>query len=448
MTEKLKRPGVHAFSGTLGTSLFIQGCTALSGVLAARLLGPELRGQFAAVILWPSVIAAIGICGTNWAVARAAAHSDADMHDIGGSILLLSLFLAAVSIAVGWHLLPLLLAKRPGLIGIARLYLACWIPFNYIGLNLLAIDHGRGNFLRFNWTRALLSPVYIGAILVSWLMGYVSVAAFAFALLIGNAAVTVARLVCFLRDRSGVRISIKNTLGLLQSGVPFAVAGVGMLLAMELDRIIVVSFFGDAEVGFYFVALAFASIFSGIATSLGKVTFSRSAQTADPRELADFVSRGHRRSLLIGAAAACVVASMGPLLIVPAYGAAFQKAIVPCVLLAMKHLFLVPATFMDESLRGRGKPILGVLAKFADAAAVVLAAVILAPRWGIAGMALAVSLGCSIRSVFLSKAGQKLFQIPLRDLWLPNLADAKAVLAGAGATISRCLSRAAPARQP
>lgn len=66
--------GLRAYAGTFATCVLIQGLTVVQGIIIARLLGPVGRGEYAAVILWPSVFAAIGIFGTNVALARAVAR--------------------------------------------------------------------------------------------------------------------------------------------------------------------------------------------------------------------------------------------------------------------------------------------------------------------------------------------------------------------------------------
>jgi hypothetical protein len=55
--------------GTFGASVIIQAFTVVQGIIIARLLGPIGRGEYATVILWPNVFAAIGIFGTNVALA-------------------------------------------------------------------------------------------------------------------------------------------------------------------------------------------------------------------------------------------------------------------------------------------------------------------------------------------------------------------------------------------
>ena len=48
---KKKHIGTNAFIGTFGTSILIQACGVIQGVIVARLLGPVGRGEYAAVIL-------------------------------------------------------------------------------------------------------------------------------------------------------------------------------------------------------------------------------------------------------------------------------------------------------------------------------------------------------------------------------------------------------------
>ena len=47
-------------SGSFAATALIQALNIVSGVMLARYLLPEGRGELAAVILWPSVIAGLG----------------------------------------------------------------------------------------------------------------------------------------------------------------------------------------------------------------------------------------------------------------------------------------------------------------------------------------------------------------------------------------------------
>ena len=59
----------RAFASTFAGNLAIQGLGAVSGVVAARILGPEGRGELAAVYFYPGIIALLGILSVPQAVA-------------------------------------------------------------------------------------------------------------------------------------------------------------------------------------------------------------------------------------------------------------------------------------------------------------------------------------------------------------------------------------------
>ena len=55
---------------TFSTSLAIQFCGLITGILTARILGATARGELATVMLWPVILTNLGLLGCNWALAR------------------------------------------------------------------------------------------------------------------------------------------------------------------------------------------------------------------------------------------------------------------------------------------------------------------------------------------------------------------------------------------
>src|ERR1035437_970550 len=58
----------HGFSETLLTQIGLLALGALTGTAAARLLGPQGRGELAAIILWPSMLVTMVSMGMNQAI--------------------------------------------------------------------------------------------------------------------------------------------------------------------------------------------------------------------------------------------------------------------------------------------------------------------------------------------------------------------------------------------
>ena len=55
----------HPVTLSLAASVAIQGLNVLTGIVLARTLGPAGRGELAAVMLWPSILAAVGSLGVR-----------------------------------------------------------------------------------------------------------------------------------------------------------------------------------------------------------------------------------------------------------------------------------------------------------------------------------------------------------------------------------------------
>ncbi|MGH9680079.1 MAG: oligosaccharide flippase family protein, partial [Candidatus Acidiferrales bacterium] len=94
---------------TFFTSLAIQSCGMVTGILTARILGPTARGELATVMLWPIILSNLGLLGCNWALARAvASNPEAESNQVC-SALALGLAASTAFAAFGYFFLPLVL---------------------------------------------------------------------------------------------------------------------------------------------------------------------------------------------------------------------------------------------------------------------------------------------------------------------------------------------------
>ncbi|HEY2646989.1 MAG TPA: hypothetical protein VGI34_08435, partial [Candidatus Acidoferrales bacterium] len=146
------------------TSLVIQTCGAVTGILTARLLGPVARGELATVILWPTVFSNLGLMGCNWVLARGVAQDPERECDWVAVGVWVGLATAAIYLLAGYFLLPLLLpADRIFLLPIARLCLLL-VPLDIFNQVLLAVEHGRMRWRRYNLLRLSYFIFYLALI--------------------------------------------------------------------------------------------------------------------------------------------------------------------------------------------------------------------------------------------------------------------------------------------
>ena len=154
--------------GTFSTSLVIQACGAGTGILTARLLGPVARGELATVILWPVILSNLGLMGCNWVLAREVAKDPERECDWAAVGVAVGLATAVLYLLAGYFLIPLLLpSDRSYLLPVARLCLLL-IPLDIFNQVLLAVEHGRMRWRRYNLLRLSFFLFYLTLIGLHW----------------------------------------------------------------------------------------------------------------------------------------------------------------------------------------------------------------------------------------------------------------------------------------
>jgi O-antigen/teichoic acid export membrane protein len=230
--------------------------SALAGsVLAARLLGAEGRGLLAAVIFWPHFFAGLGNCGLNEAIAIRTARLGTT-STIRATTLALSLGVAVPVVFLGAYFLQyLLIGTRSAYLPFSEAYFALFVPLMFLATNFLAIDQGEFRFVRFNVLRVAQSISYPVLLLLFWVSDLISVQTAAIAVLSGTALAALVRL-WIAREGLTQRPSVHEAKTVLTSGIRLHATNLAMFLASEVDKLVLIQFATDHDVGIYVVALS------------------------------------------------------------------------------------------------------------------------------------------------------------------------------------------------
>ncbi len=429
-----KRIGLRAFVGTGVTSVFIQACTVLQGVLLARLLGPTGRGELAAVILWPNIFAGVGSLGTDIVFSRMAARKH-DVDTITRTALLMSLCTASIATAVCFLLLPVLLpTEQAGVLPIARLFLL-FIPINHLGMNLLAIDQGAGNFRRFNVARMLLYPANLALILIVWGVGRSGVLSFAGALLTAN-AFAVAYLVCSIGRSVHFTGTLFSLLRIGAESVKYGIARMVETLYLYADKTLLLWLLNVDELGLYAAAVAASGVINSVATGSGMVTFTIAA-SSDNRTGFGRVSEIFRAVVLVWLILGGFLALTMPYLLPLVFGGAYAGAVTPAILLIPASALAGLASLLEQAMRGQGRAFVGVQGRLAGLALMVPVG-FYASIWGIVGVCLAFTVAqCATLAVLVAHTKYHYGSSFSFFALVPTLGDARRVVARVSARIRR-----------
>lgn len=418
-------PRKRALAATFASSIWIQLLTIISGVLAARLLQPEGRGVLAAVFIWPSVFGSIALLGLNNALSISAARERVNLGRQTRVALSVGTVSSIVVMVLGWFLYPWLVPADN--LALNRLNLI-FIPLFVLTAHLMAIDQGAGSFRRFNIARNVLNPVYLVLVLFFWFLGIHAVFWFVAAQLFANLAVLIYRLAAMGKSDWTPGDQPADERMLVRAGIPFFLASVAYMVRDNIDRALLLFLLGPAPLGIYVVALTASGAHMTLSKSFNLVIFARSAAQSKDDAMAD-TAKLFRMMFLVNAIFGLALAAALPWLIPLLFGRSFAGSVWPAMLLVASQLLLAQGSLLEESLRAQNKPFYGVIGLVITISVFAAVGIVLAPRLGVAGAAVASIVAQFCFCVFMC-AVLKCFQ-PSAQLF-PDVADVRSLVSNAG----------------
>lgn len=145
----------RAYVQTFAASAAIQSLGLISGVLAARLLGPEGRGELAVIIFLPMLLVQLGQLELPRSLAYEVSRVDEISPVVIASSFWLAVGLGVLQALLLAGLLPLYLpVDKLHALSASRWFMV-YLPAAYITATLMGSDQGRGHFGRFSLLLAL-----------------------------------------------------------------------------------------------------------------------------------------------------------------------------------------------------------------------------------------------------------------------------------------------------
>ncbi len=143
----------------------------LTGVVAARLLGPKARGELAAIQAWPSALASLALLGTSQAVLYFCAREPQKRSNYLSAALLIGGVGALILSVTGFVAMPRLLASQSSaVVWGARIFLfQIWM---YLMIAMpTEILRASERFTEWNLLRLCPMIIWVGIFAVAWLIG-------------------------------------------------------------------------------------------------------------------------------------------------------------------------------------------------------------------------------------------------------------------------------------
>ena len=357
------------------------------GVILARVLGVDGRGGLAAIVLWPNIIANIGLLGTRMSITRAAAATHDDIDPVTRAGILLSLIFSMISVVAGLALLPLLMPETSSdIMGLARTFMVLFVPASILSAILAAVDHGQGRFRRLNFFRLLQSPLFVLFLVVLIVLGRANLTYCIWASIAAFWATALGRFALLTRQLPLVG-SMASLPRLIREGFPYAITGIIAQFTHRGDRILLLWLLTERDLGLYAVAFSAASVLAVVTRSMGFVSLAIAAQER-AREGFDRIAQIFRGATIISVGMGIVMIAAVYLLLPVVYGREFTDARIISVVLAVGFIPYGQILLLSQIMGGQGKPMAGMISRIVGMGVMVLVAFTCSRSLGAIGVAL------------------------------------------------------------
>ena len=386
---------------TVATSFGTFGITAVQGIILARMLGPEGRGEFGTAIFYSTTLTFIGMLGAQYAVARRAASGASTRHELARSAMRLGIWTGLGTIVVVAGLAFTTLPATKLFLAPLCLVAAMSLPLEHMRQLLLAVDQGSGEFRRYNAVVLTTSIVFPLLLLILW--GTSSASVFTVVTLsLAPPAVGLGLRLAMSRPALQVAaVAAPSQLELVKEGRPYLFSLAVCDLYQRLDQFLILFLGGLVTQGLYAAAVPAASTLQVGATALALFSFnagSRQDSHRTPRQLLNAGITLAAFQLLTGLVFALLVGQ----LILLFYGTRFAAAVPFALALIPAHAINGFTQVVEGHLRGLGNVRIGIVARIAAAVVMLAITALLFGRFRELSVPIAATVANAVVAIALS----------------------------------------------
>jgi len=407
----------RAYAQTFAATAASRCLGVVSGILAARLLGPAGRGELAVIIFLPMLLVPMG----ELELPRSVAYEASQPGEFSGKLIAtsfwLALLLGAIQAIVLAAVLPLYLPPdKLHLLPAARWFML-YLPAAYVMATLMGSDQGRGRFGRFSFLMALPVALYTAAILAAWGSGRSSPSVFALGVLISMLVAAAVRVGMDRQANPFGRPDLILARRLLARGGSFYLPAIAGFVLSRADMFILVRLAPTEAVGLYAVAQAIALGQIGAVLPFVHVGFAAVAREEERTGALAALAHHFRLAQIAAVGMGLLAAALTPWAIRALFGAGFSGAVTAAFLLIGSTAFWGMSQVLEQGLRAAGHPRPGIVSNLLGLGVLVGLGVPACIHYGIAGLA-AAALGAQILnlSILMGFCLARL-KMPVRSFW-------------------------------
>ena len=400
-------------SGTYGTRVVTMAFGLVTGMITARVLGPENRGIFALAALFPATVVTLSKFGQAQATVYFVRRVHEDVSKVVSNVLLFAL-------GVGLLLVGGILVFREQLVASVLHGVPLWallavcplVPILLAESYLYGALQATDRFRVYN-TRLIIEAILtvtgmalVLAVLDLGLPGAIGV-------VITVRCVMLVWVVATLHAGTPIRLSFDVDLfrRMIRYGMKSHIQIIASHFNFRAGIYIVAYFLSPTQVAFYAIGARLAEQIMYLPQSLGLALFPRLAGSSDER-IHEVTAMACRQTLVITAVMAAFLTVVGEFAITTWYGAQYAPAAVPLRYIAWGIVMMSMYVLLSRDFTSRDRQLINIVAAYVALVGNVTLNCYLVPRMGIEGAAIGTAISYTVAALvlyvfYLRESGRK-----------------------------------------
>jgi O-antigen/teichoic acid export membrane protein len=400
-----------------------------SSLVGARALGPAGRGDLLVIVLWPPVMAMLAGLGLPTAYRYWMAREPQRVSPLFSNAVIYTVVVGIVSVGLAELIVPRLVGQRsPQVMMLVRIYQVNIPAALFLDLMRGLLEGTR----RFGWAgaaRVIFFGIQALGFAGLWSVGHLTITT---AMITMISAQAVAMLLALVAVWHQLRPSWQPSWAQFKNSMHYALrdypGGVADFTTLRLDQLVLAAMASNVAIGLYVVAVRLSEMTTLAADAIADALMPEVAASKAQNKAELMWARSFRLAIYMHVVLIVPLWLGAPLILRILFGESFVPATGAFRWLLLAATIWSLGSIVISGLRGFGYPGLSTVARFSAAAVTTVGLLVLLPRLGITGAAIASLIGYSVMLLVALFAFIKKRRLHLwsclrprwRDLFVPN----------------------------